>query len=181
MVTNEQIQKMHEADWAKYMAESIYCLWFQVFAATLSMYESHSYEMISFARKLLVFINNKLKPMREVEVIYRRMFEACGLCMQLEQIKQLYAELQETHNFTGDKVTYGIYYQALLLCQRKRSSSQGRGNERTSNPANSERKARYLNYEEHEYIAALARKEEEKDKQNNPNGNEETYPTRVRR
>ena len=29
---------MHEADWAKYMAEVIYCLWFQVFAATLPMY-----------------------------------------------------------------------------------------------------------------------------------------------
>jgi hypothetical protein len=57
------------------------------------MYESHSFELISFARKLLAFINNKLKPLREVEVVYRRMFEACGLCMQLEQIKELYAEL----------------------------------------------------------------------------------------
>jgi hypothetical protein len=93
MMSNEAIQKMHEADWAKYMAECIYCLWFQVFAATLPMYESHSFEMISFARKLLAFINNKLKPLREVEVVYRRMFEACGLCMQLEQIKELYTEL----------------------------------------------------------------------------------------
>lgn len=38
IVTNDLIQKMHEADWAKYMAEVIYCLWFQVFAATLPMY-----------------------------------------------------------------------------------------------------------------------------------------------
>jgi len=93
MATNDIIMKMHEADWAKYMAEVIYCLWFQVFAATLPMYQAHSSEMISFARKLLQYISNKLKPLREVEIVYRRMFEACGLCMQLEQIKELWHEL----------------------------------------------------------------------------------------
>lgn len=81
MATNEVIMKMHEADWAKYMVEVIYCLWFQAFAATLPMYQAHSSEMISFARKLLLYISSKLKPLREVEIVYRRMFEACGLCM----------------------------------------------------------------------------------------------------
>lgn len=81
VVTNEIIQKMHEADWAKYMAEVIYCLWFQVFAATLPMYQAYSSEMITFARKLLHYINTKLKPLKEVEIVYRRMFEACGQCM----------------------------------------------------------------------------------------------------
>lgn len=38
MTMNDTIAKMHEADWAKYMAESIYCLWFQAFTATLPMY-----------------------------------------------------------------------------------------------------------------------------------------------
>lgn len=96
MTSNDAISKMHEADWAKFMAECIFCLWFQVFAATLPMYQSHSSEMIIFARKLLNYISNKLKPLREVEIIYRRMFEACGLCMQLDQIKELYKELQQT-------------------------------------------------------------------------------------
>ena len=39
-----------------------------------------------------------------------------------------------------------------------------------------------MNYDEHEYLAALAKKEEEKDKINNPNGfSEDTYSTRPRR
>jgi len=84
---------MHETDWAKYMAEVIYCLWFQVFAATLPMYKAQSKEMIHFARKLLQYITSKLKPLKEVEIIYRRMFEACGTCMQLEEIKELYKEM----------------------------------------------------------------------------------------
>ena len=44
---------MNEVDWARYMAEVIYCMWFHVFAATLPMYKSYSTELIFFARKLL--------------------------------------------------------------------------------------------------------------------------------
>ena len=86
---------MHEADWAKYMAEVIYCLWFQVFAATLPMYKTHAKEMIYFARKLLQYITSKLKPLKEVEIVYRRMFEACGASMMQEEIKELYKEMQQ--------------------------------------------------------------------------------------
>ena len=44
---------MNEVDWARYMAEVIYCMWFHVFSATLPMYKAHSSELIFFARKLL--------------------------------------------------------------------------------------------------------------------------------
>lgn len=71
---------MNEADWSKYMAEVIYCMWFHVFGATLPMYQAHAPDLIFFARKLLQYITRKLHPMREVEIIYRRMFEACGSC-----------------------------------------------------------------------------------------------------
>lgn len=53
IVTNEQIQKMNELEWSKYMAEVIYCMWFHTFAATLPMYQPHAPELIFFARKLL--------------------------------------------------------------------------------------------------------------------------------
>jgi len=75
------------------MAEVIYCLWFQVFSATLPMYKAHAPEMIFFARKLLQHIQKSLGPLREVEIIYRRLFEACGSCHQLDQVKELYKEM----------------------------------------------------------------------------------------
>ena len=71
---------MNEADWARYMAEVIYCMWFHVFGATLPMYAQHAGELTFFARKLLQYVTKKLHPMQEVEIIYRRMFEACGSC-----------------------------------------------------------------------------------------------------
>ena len=106
---------MNEADWARYMAEVIYCMWFHVFGSTLPMYATHAPELISFARKLLQYITKKLHPMQEVEIVYRRMFEACGSCKEQEEVKQLYAELQSLRHVDPDKVTYGTYYQSLLL------------------------------------------------------------------
>ena len=66
---------MNEADWAKYMAEVIYCMWFHVFAVTAPMYMPHSSELIFFARKLLQYVTKKLHPMQELEIIYRRMLK----------------------------------------------------------------------------------------------------------
>ena len=54
---------MNEADWARYMAEVIYSMWFHVFAATLPMYTAHAGELIFFARKLLQYITRKLNPL----------------------------------------------------------------------------------------------------------------------
>ena len=80
MVANDTIQKMNELEWSKYMAEVIYAMWFHTFAATIPMYLPHAQELIFFARKLLQYLHKRLQPMREVEIIYRRMFEACGSC-----------------------------------------------------------------------------------------------------
>jgi len=54
---------MNEADWARYMAEVIYSMWFHVFSATLPMYTAHAGELIFFARKLLQYITRKLNPL----------------------------------------------------------------------------------------------------------------------
>lgn len=71
---------MNDADWAKYLSEIIYVLWFQIFCTTLPMYQNSAKELVSFAKKLLDHVNNKLKPMREIELVYRRLFESCGTC-----------------------------------------------------------------------------------------------------
>jgi len=63
VLQKQQIKAMNEADWARYMAEVIYCMWFHVFASTLPMYSLHSSELIFFARKLLQYVTKKLHPL----------------------------------------------------------------------------------------------------------------------
>lgn len=71
---------MNDTEWARYLAEMIYVLWFQIFCTSLPMYYNHSKDLIFFSKKLLENINRKLTPMRDVEMIYRRLFEVCGTC-----------------------------------------------------------------------------------------------------
>ena len=82
VLSKDQIKAMNEADWSRHMAEVIYSMWFHVFAATLPMYATHASELIFFGRKLLQYVTKKLHPLQEVEIVYRRMFEACGSCQQ---------------------------------------------------------------------------------------------------
>ena len=80
LLNNEQLSKMNDMEWARYLAEIIYILWFQIFTTTLPMYQAHSKELVLFCKRLLTHLNKKLHPMRDIEIIYRRLFEACGTC-----------------------------------------------------------------------------------------------------
>lgn len=83
--------------------------------------------------------------MRETEIIYRRLFEACGTCLLVDQVKDLYREMQTIKNLETDKVTYAAYYQALMKCKdaaetQHRNSNGGFNRNSTegrkSNPTN---------------------------------------------
>lgn len=80
LINNDQLSKMNESEWARYLAEIVYILWFQIFTTTLPMYPAHAKELVIFCQRLLAYIGKKLYPMRDIEVIYRRLFEACGTC-----------------------------------------------------------------------------------------------------
>jgi len=87
LLNTETLIKMNDEDWASYLAEVIYILWFQIFTTTLPMYMSHSKELVSFCRGLLLHVRGKkLKKMRDAEIVYRRLFEACGTCRLKEEI-----------------------------------------------------------------------------------------------
>jgi len=88
--------------------------------------------------------------LRETELIYRRLFEACGNCFLVDQVKDLYREMQSIKNLETDKVTYATYYQALMKCKdavetqgvnMNRGSTEGR----KSNPSNSKLPPRQAN------------------------------------
>ena len=49
--------------------------------------------------------------------MYRRMFEACGNCLLVDHVKDLYKEMQTIKNLEADKMTYATNYQALKKCK----------------------------------------------------------------
>jgi pentatricopeptide repeat protein len=81
------------------------------------MYSNYSKELIYFAKKLLDCINRKLQPMREVEMIYRRLFEACGTCKLQDEILELFKDMKR-NKIEPDKITFCTYYQAFLVSKK---------------------------------------------------------------
>jgi hypothetical protein len=55
--------------------------------------------------------------MRDIEVIYRRLFEACGTCRLQDEIKDLYNDMKR-NKIDPDKVTFGTYYQAYQVAKK---------------------------------------------------------------
>ncbi len=47
--------------------------------------------------------------MRDIEIIYRRLFEACGTCRLQEEILDLFTDMKK-NAIDPDKVTFGTYY-----------------------------------------------------------------------
>lgn len=82
------------------------------------MYSNYSKELIYFAKKLLDCINRKLSPMREVEQIYRRLFESCGTCRLQEEILELFNDMKR-NKIEPDKITFCTYYQAFLVSKKQ--------------------------------------------------------------
>ncbi len=56
--------------------------------------------------------------MKDIEFIYRRLFQSCGTCKQINELKECYHEMKKA-KIQPDKVTSGTYYQALLECKRR--------------------------------------------------------------
>ena len=94
MISNEILQKMHETEFSRYLAEVVYVIWFHIFSTSVPMYKNNTREMMSFGRNLFEYIRRKLKPMRDIEVIYRKLFEACGTCRLKEEILELFEEMK---------------------------------------------------------------------------------------
>ena len=103
---------MHDTEWARYLAEIVYILWYQIFTTTLPMYQSHAKDLVLFSKRLLSHVARKLHPMRDIEVIYRRLFEACGTCRLPDEILDLFNDMKR-NKIDPDKVTFGTYYQAF--------------------------------------------------------------------
>ena len=131
LIRNEDLLKMHDNEWARYLLEVLYLLWFQIFCSTLPLYGSHAPKLIDFARKLLSYVRSKTKPMRDIEYIYRRLFQCCGACKQISELREINKEMLRA-NIQADKVTSGTYYQALLECKRRGGTVEAEQDKRKS-------------------------------------------------
>jgi len=131
LIRNEELVKMHDNEWARYMLEVLYLLWFHVFCSTLPIYGAHAPNLIDFARRLLNHIRQRIKPMRDIEFIYRRLFESCGTCKQITHLCELNKEMIK-NNIQPDKVTSGTYFQALLQCKRRGGTKEADEDKRKS-------------------------------------------------
>lgn len=69
--------------------------------------------------------------MRDIEYIYRRLFESCGTCKRSQELRDLHKEMLK-FRIEPDKVTTGTYYQALLQCQRRGGEKEGDNAKRKS-------------------------------------------------
>jgi pentatricopeptide repeat protein len=117
-ISQDELSKMHDNEYARYMVEILHVMWFQIFCTTLPVYSAHAPVLVEFARRLLGHLRSKLKPMRDIEIIFRRMFEACGSCKQHGTLRDLFHEMKKA-GVIPNKVTSGTYYQALLQSRRR--------------------------------------------------------------
>jgi hypothetical protein len=60
----------------------------------------------------------KLKPFRNVEIVYRRLIEASGTCRLRDEVEALFNELKEVHKVDPDKVTFGTHYHAFTVASQ---------------------------------------------------------------
>ena len=124
LINNDQLSKMHDSEWARYLAEILYILWFQIFSTTLPMYPNHSKDLVAFCKKMLSYVNRKLHPMRDIEIIYRRLFETCGTCRLQDEILDLFNDMKK-NKIDPDKVTFGTYYQSFQVSKKPLQPTPG--------------------------------------------------------
>ena len=66
------------------------------------------------------------------------MFEACGNCQMKDQVIALNQEMKAIRYLDFDKVTYGTYYQSLLLSQNSKDEQGNLGSGRKNSYIQSE-------------------------------------------
>ena len=69
--------------------------------------------------------------MRDIEFIYRRLFESCGTVKQITELREIYKDMIK-NKIEPNKVTSGVYYQALLQCKRRAGQKENNQDKRKS-------------------------------------------------
>ena len=85
---DDMLQKMSASDWAKFLATTIFRLWFLAFSLCMSKYKAEAGIQMVVAMNILETM--KKKATKPDEEIYRKLIAACGHCGLKENVLALF-------------------------------------------------------------------------------------------
>lgn len=110
LLKDEILQKLNQADWAKFLLTTIYRLWFLSFSANLPRFPEKANELMDLAVHFLDQM--KKKSGKTDEEIYRRLIEACGRCGLKHRVLFLFKHMKN-QGIEPDACTHGAYVKAV--------------------------------------------------------------------
>ena len=93
-IDNKEITKMNDSKWARFLLESVYVLWFYVMSVSLPKYDAEASKIFKFSQSVLTFVKLRLKSLKEIEFVYKKLFEACMKCKLHEEASLLKDEMK---------------------------------------------------------------------------------------
>jgi len=111
---DENLVRMTQSEWAKYLLVNIYKVWFQLFALSIPMHKEKGSSMLELA--LSVMEDMKKKAERPDQEIYRKLIEACGKCGHKEKVLSLFKRMKN-QGIEPDALTHGVYMTSVARAQ----------------------------------------------------------------
>eukprot|EP00743_Colponemidia_sp_Colp-15_P005741 GILK01006171.1.p1 GENE.GILK01006171.1~~GILK01006171.1.p1 ORF type:complete len:1268 (-),score=219.43 GILK01006171.1:106-3909(-) len=107
---DEMIHITNPHDWARFVLESVFKLWFMVFSSYSSLLNRVDPALLEVAFDVL----NQMKTMgfKADEPTYRRIIDACGRAGLTQRSMQIFKEMKDA-GIEPDSVTHGIYVKAV--------------------------------------------------------------------
>lgn len=93
-IDNKTIGKMTTSKWAKYLFETIFNLWFYVMSTTLQKYNKDAEKIFRYSKTIIEFLKKKLGGIKEIEFVYKKLFEACMKCKLHDEAGKLRDEMK---------------------------------------------------------------------------------------
>jgi pentatricopeptide repeat protein len=107
---DETLHKMSQGEWAKFLMDTIYKIWFIMFAPTIPRYCECANQLIDLA--VYIMDSMKKKGIKPDEEIYRKLIEACGYCGLRDKLHLLFKRMKN-QGIEPDACTHGVYVRAV--------------------------------------------------------------------
>eukprot|EP01022_Parablepharisma_sp_SALTPOND_P004610 TRINITY_DN120621_c2_g1_i1.p2 TRINITY_DN120621_c2_g1~~TRINITY_DN120621_c2_g1_i1.p2 ORF type:complete len:392 (-),score=20.85 TRINITY_DN120621_c2_g1_i1:3666-4841(-) len=113
---------MSNSELTRYMLECIFDVWFKVFTDSIRLYPKlnhidfirYAYNLLNLIKKKVLFASknkNQYKPLKNLELLYKRMIEACGMCEQKEEAARIFQDIKKD-SIEPSVDTFNAYFQA---------------------------------------------------------------------
>ena len=55
-IDNNIVKQMNDSEWARFICELVYVMWFNLFSISIERYGPHAHKLMGYARTLLQYI-----------------------------------------------------------------------------------------------------------------------------